>query len=531
MLAPTLWKWWKNFFTNQRLKTLCQQPRGRLVRVEPLEDRRMLAVIDDIGSNVGISGSYALYEGGYDFFSVPPDFTPIELQLSATVSDISETTESPALYIWDIDPNPTGIPQYIDVGGNLVENPDFVADFIDPAGSTAIVGLTSAVPWSELVARGITTGTPFFKEAIISLKVIDQTGTTIRSAALSVFDLPFELASSIELTPTSSGCAPAASLSFSVTDRNPQEVITALVNWDTDDPESVEVAIPLTLDGVTDGVATFSLSTTHAYDSAGLKNVSIRVVADPIDFDNDTIIDLYAELLETGGSITVTGGGGGTPEADIAGAPADSVPYKPISLTSAAAAACGVDFAWSVTKNGLPFGVPGTDEAFTFTPDGTGTYVVTLTASNGTDPDATDTVTINVVPAVLAGGELLVGGTADEDTFVFTPTENAGEYTVRINGVNRGDFAPTGPVRVFGGPGAADAITVRGDENTNAFAIHSDRLEHETNPARSRPAAAAIRSPTPVAVPRSAAAAAPTRWLPRPAATIPGRSRAPTPDR
>jgi Bacterial Ig-like domain (group 3)/PKD domain len=93
------------------------------------------------------------------------------------------------------------------------------------------------------------------------------------------------------------------------------------------------------------------------------------------------------------------------PGVSINGAPTSSPENTAISLTSTvtdpstADTAAGFTYAWSVTKNGGAF-ASGTNSNFSFTPDASGTYVVTLNATDkdgGTGP-ASQTITVTDVP-------------------------------------------------------------------------------------------------------------------------------------
>jgi autotransporter-associated beta strand protein len=107
------------------------------------------------------------------------------------------------------------------------------------------------------------------------------------------------------------------------------------------------------------------------------------------------------------------GGGAGTntngrvtvlnvpPVATILGAPTTGPAGTPITLVGTATdvgvldAAAGFTFDWAVTKNGNAFAT-GAGAQFTFTPDGNGTYVVTLTATDkdgGVSAPVTATIT------------------------------------------------------------------------------------------------------------------------------------------
>jgi len=105
-------------------------------------------------------------------------------------------------------------------------------------------------------------------------------------------------------------------------------------------------------------------------------------------------------------SITVSNA---APTVAIVGAPLTGPEGSPISLTSTVTDPGTEDtftYAWTVTKNSAPY-AGGTAAAFSFTPDGPGTYVVTLTvtdADGGTGAD-TKTITVtNVVPTAAIVG-------------------------------------------------------------------------------------------------------------------------------
>jgi hypothetical protein len=74
------------------------------------------------------------------------------------------------------------------------------------------------------------------------------------------------------------------------------------------------------------------------------------------------------------------------------------------SVTDPAGQAAGFTYAWAVTKNGSPFAT-GTSSGITFTPDDTGTYVVTLTVTDndgGTSAPATATIIADEAPPAVA---------------------------------------------------------------------------------------------------------------------------------
>jgi len=89
---------------------------------------------------------------------------------------------------------------------------------------------------------------------------------------------------------------------------------------------------------------------------------------------------------------------GVAPTTVINGAPASALEGTSVALTGSATAAFSGDsitgYAWSVTKDGSSFGIPGTGTGFTFTPDDEGTFVVTLQATDDDNMIGTKSVII-----------------------------------------------------------------------------------------------------------------------------------------
>jgi Ca2+-binding RTX toxin-like protein len=69
--------------------------------------------------------------------------------------------------------------------------------------------------------------------------------------------------------------------------------------------------------------------------------------------------------------------------------------------------------------------------------------------------------------------DLVVGGTAGNDTIYFSPVGNQGLIQVTINGVSQGTFAPTGRVVAYGQAGNDD-IQVAGSINLPAWLYGGD---------------------------------------------------------
>jgi hypothetical protein len=101
-----------------------------------------------------------------------------------------------------------------------------------------------------------------------------------------------------------------------------------------------------------------------------------------------------------------------------------------------------------------------------------GAYTITVTA---TDKDGVtspaSTLTVTVTNALLRSGDLLVGGTAGNDSIIFTPGSNAGDLQVALNGQALGTFHPTGSVRVYGWAGS-DTVVVNGRVVADSFVLN-----------------------------------------------------------
>jgi Ca2+-binding RTX toxin-like protein len=151
------------------------------------------------------------------------------------------------------------------------------------------------------------------------------------------------------------------------------------------------------------------------------------------------------------------------PTVSISGAPATSPEGTAISLTSVASDVAGANdpltFAWTVTKNGLPFASDNTPN-FSFTPDDNGIYVVTLVVDDGDGGDTTTTQTIivlNVAPAAALVGPTSASsntavsilstvkdpaGAEDPLTYQWTVTRNGAAFATQSGG-RIFEFTPT----------------------------------------------------------------------------------------
>ena len=102
------------------------------------------------------------------------------------------------------------------------------------------------------------------------------------------------------------------------------------------------------------------------------------------------------------------------PTATITDAPATSpegttiLLHSSVTDPSSADTSVGFTYAWSVTKDGSPYGVGGSSATFSFTPDDNASYIVTFTATDKDSGVGTDSKTItvnNVAPSVTSAAD------------------------------------------------------------------------------------------------------------------------------
>jgi hypothetical protein len=133
------------------------------------------------------------------------------------------------------------------------------------------------------------------------------------------------------------------------------------------------------------------------------------------------------------------------PTPSITGAPTSVPEGSTVSLGSSVSdpspvdTAAGFTLAWSVTRDGVAFGSPGSGSSFSFTPDDNGTYVVTLSATDKDGGKGVDQATISVsnVPPVVTKLELSSSSIKENDTVTlsgtFTDPGVLDSHTVTIN--------------------------------------------------------------------------------------------------
>jgi hypothetical protein len=102
-----------------------------------------------------------------------------------------------------------------------------------------------------------------------------------------------------------------------------------------------------------------------------------------------------------------------------------------------------------------------------------GSYTISVTATDDDGQISTAaTLTDTILVAEQQGNTLMVGGTAGNDTFVFTPGSTAGSLRLAVNGTNVGTFTPPGPVAVSGYAGS-NKVTVNGTRGNDSFVLGS----------------------------------------------------------
>jgi hypothetical protein len=164
------------------------------------------------------------------------------------------------------------------------------------------------------------------------------------------------------------------------------------------------------------------------------------------------------------------------PVASIAG-PASGVRYQARTFTFGASDFSPVDqsgaFIYHIDWDGdgiVDESVTGTSvENVSHTYTALGTYTVHVSAEDkdgGLSSTVSQSITIGVTDS--QGGELAIGGTASDDTFIFSPGASVGDVVAILNGTTLPTFPATTAVLIFAGPGS-DAVTVRGNGSANSF--------------------------------------------------------------
>jgi uncharacterized delta-60 repeat protein len=157
------------------------------------------------------------------------------------------------------------------------------------------------------------------------------------------------------------------------------------------------------------------------------------------------------------------------PTAAITGAPTSSPEGTAITLGSTASDPAGANdplsYAWSVTKGGSAYTLPGgtntTSSGFSFTPDDNASYVVSLTVSDGDGGSTTDSKTIavsNVAPTATVGSDtpITLGG---QVTISFTDQADASSADATAGFLYSYDFDGDNTFEVYQSTSASRSFT------------------------------------------------------------------------
>jgi hypothetical protein len=211
-------------------------------------------------------------------------------------------------------------------------------------------------------------------------------------------------------------------------------------------PEATAIALSSSIAPSTPSFGTY----TYAWRVTKSKNGTVTPFttgsASSLNFtpDDDGVYMVSLSVTENGATgtarvdIPVTNLG---PAASIIGIPSNSPQGKAITLTSlvsspaAADSTAGYSYTWTVLKNGSSF-ASGSSASLTFTPNYSGTYSVTLTATDKDGASATVTRTISVtnvapvITSVTGPASAQPSGTAISITANFTDAGTADTHTV-----------------------------------------------------------------------------------------------------
>jgi VCBS repeat-containing protein len=331
-----------------------------------------------------------------------------------------------------------------------------------PAGA-AIDPQTGVFTWTPIAAQAPAT---YSLDVVVS----DGTLTDIENISIEVTELPNLLpaVTSLALDQTAINENGSVALSGAVLDDDAGDTHTVTIDWR--DGSAVQVV------GVDSATRTFS--TTHQY------------------FDDNptaTSSDSYAIL------VTATDNRGGTssgdsisvivnnvaPQVDPIVGPSTGVRGQTLSYSGSFTDVGTQDTqvaSWQVINSSAVVVASGSGTSFNFVPAVGGVYTVQLTVTDDDSGTTTVSTSVNVASVQLLPDPdrpgftmLVVGGTTGNDTFTFTPTANVGEYTLIVNGISQGAFAPTGSVQIYGG-GDSDTLVLNGNNSANGFEVRSDSL-------------------------------------------------------
>ena len=172
-----------------------------------------------------------------------------------------------------------------------------------------------------------------------------------------------------------------------------------------------------------------------------------------------------------------------TPPTAALSGPASAVIYQPLTFTLGATAPSATDQAagfmftisWGDGSQQTFMGASGQTATHSYTTAGTGTYTVTLQATDkdrGVSQAVTESVSVSATP-LIENGVLAIPGTATAAIITLTPTQEASAYSMDVrysgNATKYGPYAAS-TIDVYGGPDT-DAVTLSGTAYYDAFTL------------------------------------------------------------
>lgn len=195
--------------------------------------------------------------------------------------------------------------------------------------------------------------------------------------------------------------------------------------------------------GFGDGSGSTEISPTHVYDDNGAYTVTLTVS----DGANSSTSSLTVTAENVAPTVGVTG--------DSAGVAGQERSFFFIASDPSAADQDGAftyEINWGDGSTQTVAGASLVTVTHVFT--AVGSYTVT---ANATDKDGGISEDVSravfIVAAELQGGDLVVGGSTDDDVITIQQVDENGTLGVVVNGVDQGTFVPSGHVVVFGQAG------------------------------------------------------------------------------
>jgi hypothetical protein len=339
--------------------------------------------------------------------TIPPPVTDLDLRLECPVSNR---------------------PPVADAGPDAVGNEG--APIALTGGASDPDGDSLTLAWSYTPGPGVDAGaTCTFSSPGAAHSSITCTDDGVYTATLAVMD----------------GTNPAVTDSAVVTVANVPPTATFVA------PSTVAegAAFGLSLTGAADvSAADNAAGFTYAFDCGGGYGAFGGATTASCPTDDDGMRTVKGKVRDKDGGeseytalVAVTNA---APTVAITGAPATSPEGTAISLgstvsdPSTADTAAGFSYAWSVTKNGFPYGAAGSGASYSFTPDDNGAYVVTLNVTDkdgGTGSTSQGITITNVAPTATitgpAAGSVYAVGTPVTLTAIYADPGTADTHTAQ----------------------------------------------------------------------------------------------------